>query len=109
VRILLDECVNPRLRQTFPNHEVLTVAQAKWRTLSDAKLVAQAQGQCDVLVTIDQGFEHEHNLKKLSFGIVIVHVARNRMEHYRPLFSVLLDAVERVQPGQVIHVSAPPV
>jgi hypothetical protein len=31
------------------------------------------------MVTIDQGFEHEHNLKKLSFGIVIVHVARNRM------------------------------
>jgi hypothetical protein len=31
-------------------------------------------------VTIDKGFEHEHNLKKLSFGIVIVHVPRNRME-----------------------------
>jgi predicted nuclease of predicted toxin-antitoxin system len=109
VRILLDECVNPRLRQAFPHHEVLTVAQAKWRTLPDAKLIAQAQDQYDVLVTIDQGFEHEHNLKKLSFGIVIIHVARNRMEYYRPLFPLLLDAVERVQPGQVIHVSAPPV
>jgi hypothetical protein len=24
-----------------------------------------------VLVTIDQGFEYEHNLQKISFGIVI--------------------------------------
>jgi hypothetical protein len=82
----------------------MTVAKANWRALADAKLVAQAQGQCDVLVTIDKGFEHEHNLKKLNFGIVIVHVARNRMEFYRPLFRELLDAVERVKPGQVIHV-----
>ncbi len=105
MHILLDECVNPRLRQAFPDHEVLTVAKAKWRALPDAKLIAQAQGQCDVMVTIDQGFEHEHNLKKLSFGIVIVHVPRNRMEYYRPLFPALSDAVVRVKAGQV---SAPP-
>jgi predicted nuclease of predicted toxin-antitoxin system len=109
VRILLDECVNPRLRQAFHNHEVLTVAEARWRALPDAKLIVQAQGQCEVLVTIDKGFEHEHNLKKLSFGIVIVHVLRNRMEYYRPLFQSLVEAVERVKPGQVIHVQAPPV
>ena len=109
MRILLDECVNPRLRQAFPDHDVLTVAEAKWRTLPDAKLIAQAQGQCDALVTTDKGFEHEHNLKRLNFGIIIVHVKRNRMEYYRPLFAALVDAVERVKAGEVVHVSAPPV
>lgn len=104
MRILLDECVNPWLRQAFPEHDVLTVGKAQWRALPDVRLVAQAQGKCDVLVTIDRGFEHEQNLKKLSFGIVIVHVSRNRMEYYRPLFSELLDAVERIKPGEVIHV-----
>jgi predicted nuclease of predicted toxin-antitoxin system len=109
VRILIDECVNPRVRQAFPNHLVLTVAEAEWRALPDAKVIAQAQGQFDVLVTIDKGFEFEHNLKKLTFGIVIVHVAKNRIAFYRPLFDVLAAAVERVRPGEVIHVSAPPV
>ena len=109
MRILLAECVNPRLRQAFPDHEVMNVAEAKWRTLPDAKLIAAAQGQCDVLLTIDRGFEHEHNLKRLAFGIVIVHVKRNRMEYYRPLFPALVDALERVRAGEVIHVSAPPV
>ena len=108
MRILLDECVNPRLRQAFPNHEVLSVAKAKWRSLPDHKLVAQAQGQCDVFVTIDRGFEYEHNLKKIKFGIVIIQVQRNRMEYYRPLFPAILDAVERVKPGQVIHVFGSP-
>ena len=107
MRILLDECVNPRLRQPFPTHEVLTVAEAKWRTLPDAKLIAQAQGRCDVLVTIDKGFEYEHNLKNVAFGIV--HVPRNRMEYYRPLFPVLVDAVEHVMASEVVHASAPQV
>jgi predicted nuclease of predicted toxin-antitoxin system len=106
VRILLDECVNPRLRQGFPGHQVLTVAEAKWRALPDAALIVQAQRRCDVLVTTDRGFEHEHNLRKLAFGIVIVHVTRNRMEYYRPLFPALADAVERVKAGEVVHVSA---
>jgi predicted nuclease of predicted toxin-antitoxin system len=106
VRILLDECVNPRLRQAFPDHEVLTVAQAKWRTLPDAELITRANGRCDVLVTTDKGFEHEHNLTKVSFGIVIVHVKRNRMEYYRPLFPALVDAIGRIKAGDVVHVSA---
>jgi hypothetical protein len=85
------------------------VAEVEWRALPDAELIAQAQGECDVLVTIDKGFEHEHNLKKLTFGIVIVHVPKNRIEYYRPLFPVLVGAVEQVRPGEVIHVAAPPV
>ncbi len=107
MRILLDECVNPRVRQAFPNHEVLTVAEAQWRTLPDAKLISHAQGQFEVFVTIDKGFEFEVNLKKLSFGIVVVHVKRNRIEYYRPIFSILVDAAERVKPGEVVHVTAP--
>lgn len=100
--------MNPRLRQAFPGHEVLTAAEAKWRTLPDATLIAQAQGRCDVLVTIDRGFEYEHNLKKLTFGIVIVHVSRNRMEDYRPLFPALQNALAQAKAGEVVHVSAPP-
>lgn len=60
MRIPLDECVDPRYG--IPGHEVTTVAEAQWRALPDACLIARAQGRCDVLVTIDQGFEHEHNL-----------------------------------------------
>ena len=76
--------------------------------LPDNKLIAAAQGQFDVLVTIDAGFESEHNLKKLTFGIVIAQVPKNRIEYYRPLFTALADAVERVKAGEVFRVSAPP-
>jgi hypothetical protein len=73
---------------------------------SGCKVDCPGPRRCDVLVTIDQGFEHEHNLKKIAFGIVIVHVKRNRMEYYAPLIPALLDAVRRVRPGEIVHVMA---
>jgi len=104
VRILLDECVNPRVRLAFPGHEVLTVAEAGWRAVTDAQLLAPAQGKIDVSVTIDRGFEFEVNRRGLSFGIVIAHVKRNRVEHYRPLFPGLAAAAATVRPGEIVHV-----
>ena len=55
-------------------------------------LLSLVQDRFDVLVTIDQGLEFEHNLKKLRFGLVIVHVPKNKVEFYRPV------ALERGRP-----------
>jgi hypothetical protein len=52
--------------------------------LKDHVLVKRLE--CDVFVTADRGFEHEHDLKSLPFGIIIVHMARNKITFYRPLF-----------------------
>jgi hypothetical protein len=64
------------------------------------------QDRFDVLITIDRGFEYEHNLKSLRFGIVIVHVHRNEVLFYNPLLTSIRHAILQVQPGQVIHVTA---
>jgi hypothetical protein len=40
----------------------------------------------------------------LSFGIVIVHVPRNKITFYRPLFPQLLQAVATIRAGEVVHV-----
>jgi hypothetical protein len=66
VRVLIDECVNPRLREAFPEHEVVTAVTAPWRQIRDHRLLAKMEGQFDVLVAIDRGFEFQHNLGKLS-------------------------------------------
>jgi hypothetical protein len=55
----------------------------------------------------DRGFEHEHNLKPLSFGIIIVHVARNEISFYRPLFPQLLQGAAAIKAGDALHVYRP--
>jgi hypothetical protein len=104
MRVLLDACVDPRVVQAFPSDEVKTAADMGWHRLKDKALTAMLRDQFDVLITIDQGFEHQQNLKSLSFGLLIVHVPRNKVEFYRPLFGELLRAARIVKPGEVIHI-----
>lgn len=94
MRILLDECLDPGIRDHLRDHNVTTVAEAKWQSIGDSQLIQLAQGQFDVLLTLDRGFEFQHNLKKLTFGIVILHPTRNRREDYTPMAADLRNAVE---------------
>jgi len=102
VVIDIDASIDPRLVEAFPDYNVQTLFDLGWEHLKDHVLVKQLD--CDVFVTADRGFEHEHDLKSLSFGIVIVHVARNKINFYRPLFPQLLNAVATVTTGSVVHV-----
>jgi len=70
----------------------------------DHVLLRLIQGQFDLFVTIDQGFEFEHNLMEFAFGFLIIHVQKNKVRFYRPLASQIADAMDRVKPGEVIHV-----
>jgi len=104
MRVFLDGCIDPRAATVFGAHEVTTAFQLNWHKLADHVLLSRVQEEFDVLVTIDRGFEYQHNLKKLSVGIVIVHVARNKVESYRALAAQIQEAVGRARPGEVVHV-----
>ncbi len=75
-----------------------------WHQLKDHILLPLVQDRFDVVVTIDRGLEYEHNLKKLRFGVVIVHVVKNKLEFYLRLAIELREAVEQVKSGEVLHV-----
>ena len=75
-----------------------------WQSVTDSRLVEAMQDRFDVLITIDRGFEFQQNLRKLVFGLVIVHVARNKVEFYREIAEALREAVTEAGPGRVIHV-----
>ena len=105
MQIVLDECVNPRVKRLLDtDHDVSTVLELGWGGFPDHLLVERMQGRCEVFLTIDRGFEHEHNLSSLTFGIVIVHVPRNHLAHFKPLREKISQALSSVKPGEVIHV-----
>lgn len=105
MRVVIDASIDPRLVEAFPQDDVRTLFDLGWQHLKDNVLVRQLD--CDAFITADRGFEHQHNLRSLSFGIVVVHVERNKIAFYRPLFPQLHSAAAMVRPGQVVHVSSP--
>jgi predicted nuclease of predicted toxin-antitoxin system len=105
MRILLDECVNPRLREAFTEHEVKTVRDMGWGGFTNGRLLALAQRDgFEVFVTVDQNMPNQQNVAALGLGLLIVAVPDNNMRFYRPLFLLLQRAVTAVGPGEVVRV-----
>ena len=110
-RVLIDECINPRLaphlRSALPQCAVETVRDLGWAGQRDHVLIRQIQSRFDVFLTIDNGFEFEHNLKKLSFGVIVLETANNQMPSYERVSEELVRLIQCVAPGQVVRTSDP--
>jgi hypothetical protein len=85
-------------------HHPATVHDKTWSALEDGPLLTAAQGEFDVLVTIDRNLEFQHNLAKFRIGVVVVRVPKNQLLYYRMVQKELLLAVRQVRPGEVLHV-----
>ena len=70
-------------------------------------LLPQIQGRFDVFLTIDKGFEFEHNLEKLSFGVIVLEASNNQMTSYERLLNELVEQIRSAVPGRVVRVSDP--
>ena len=105
MRILIDECMNPRVRAAFANHHVKTVVEMGWGGITNGELPTRAEQSFDVLVTIDQNIEYQQNTNQRKLGFVVVKVPDNKIGYYEPIFVEMRNAAERVQPGKIVHVS----
>src|ERR1700752_3838399 len=106
MRILLDECVNPRVRDAFPGHSVEVVQGSVLAGYLDGPLLQYAAAHADVFVTRDKQLPFQQNLSRLPLGVVIAVVADNRIESFRPMFNALNRAVESVRAGEVLWVES---
>jgi hypothetical protein len=106
VKVLLDESIPRGLKRFLAKHEVRTVVEQGWRSVRNSTLLELAQEFFAVLVTPDQGFEHEQNLKSFDIGVVILVAPTNRLADYEPLVPALERAIDAVEPGRALRVAA---
>ena len=106
MRVLIDECVDPRVKTLFADHTVATVYERGWDELKDGPLLMVAQREFDVLLTLDGNLEFQQNLSKYSIGVVVAHVPKNQLRYYQAIRADLIAAIQQVQVGKVIHVRA---
>ncbi len=104
MRLLLDECVPKRLKRELPGHEVRTVQEVGWAGVKNGALLRAADGLFDVFLTVDQGVQYQQNLAGLRISIVVIAAPSNDIDDLRPLLPLAVEALGRIQPGQVIRV-----
>jgi hypothetical protein len=68
VRIFLDENLDWRLEKFLPGHEIKSVPRIGWAGLKNGRLLARAQGNFDILVTMDGSMASQQNLPKIKIA-----------------------------------------
>ena len=97
MRVLIDECVDPRVKTLLLDHQPATVHDEAWSALENGPLLTAAQEEFDVLVTIDRKLEFQQNLAKFRIGVVVVRVPDNVTTHWTRDESAL--SRQRVRPA----------
>lgn len=105
VKILLDENLDWRLRRDLPGHEVESVPLLGWAGMKNGVLLAKAEKQFEVLLTMDSNMVHQQNLTRFHIAVIALQARSNRLGDTRPLMPKVLAILPIAQPGTLTVVS----
>jgi predicted nuclease of predicted toxin-antitoxin system len=106
VRILIDECVDERLRHDFSGHDCQTARYAGFAGLKNGHLLSAAEkAGFEVIVTVDQNIPYQQDLQNRNIAILILRAPTNRLLHLKQVIPAALKALTVIKPREVITVS----
>jgi hypothetical protein len=104
MKVLLDECVDQKLRLMFAEHDCQTAAYAKLAGLKNGALLAAAQAAAfEILITTDQEIPYQQNLNGMRISIMILCAPTNRLADLKRLMPAVILSLKSIEPGQVIR------
>lgn len=106
MRILLDECLPRRLKRDLAGHEARTVPEMGWASKQNGELLALAQSQFDVFVTVDRNLSFQQDVGQFSIAVVVMVASGNRHSDLQPLIPKLLLMLGSILPGRVVKLGA---
>ena len=105
MRLLLDECVDERLRLLFPEHDCQTTRFASLAGLKNGRLLEAAEGAgFDVLITVDQNMPDQQNLAGRRIGLLILRAPTNRLRDLAVLVPAAVAALVTIRSGEVVRI-----
>jgi predicted nuclease of predicted toxin-antitoxin system len=105
MRLLIDECIDERLRLLFPGHDCQTARFANLAGLKNGRLLEAAEtAGFDVLITVDQNIPDQQNLAGRKIAIVILCGPTNRLRDLAPLIPATLSTLGSIEPGDVVRI-----
>lgn len=105
MKLLIDECVDERLRLLFRGHECQTARFANLAGLKNGRLLEAAEAAgFDVLITVDQNIPDQQNLTQRSIALVILCGRTNRLRDLEILVPAAISAVDSISAGDVVKV-----
>jgi len=105
MKLLLDECLPRRLKQSLSEYEVATVPEMGWGGTKNGELLQLAVESFDVFITADLNLSYQQNLDRSQLAVVALAAPSNRLEDLLPLIPLVLELLLRIKPGEVSRIS----
>jgi predicted nuclease of predicted toxin-antitoxin system len=105
MRVLLDECVPRRLGRELPGHEVFTVTGRGWSGIKNGKLLALADAEFEVFLTVDQNLKYQQNLTTFRIAVILLVARNNRLQTLLPLMPEVSETLDKISAGEFIRIS----
>ena len=100
MKILLDECVDRRFAKELPGHFVKTVPQMGWATIKNGELLALAEKEFDVFLTVDRNLAFQQNIPRFNLAVLVLQARSNRLADLKPLASKVLSILPSLTKGK---------
>ena len=98
----MDECVDRHFAETLSGHDVKTEPQMGWAALKNGELLARAEQEFDVFITVGRALPSQQNLAKRKIAL---HEGQNQSARRLRAFSAgRFCCITKLKPGQIILV-----
>jgi len=105
MKILLDECIDQKLRFLFIGHDCQTAAYAKLAGLKNGVLLTAAESAgFDLMITTDQAIPYQQNLDRRRIAILILCAITDRLADLKRLVPAAVGALDRIKNRQTASV-----
>ena len=79
MKILLSECIDRRLAKEIVGHDVKTVPTMGWAIIENGELLALAEKEFDVFLTVDRNLSFQQNLPRFNLAVIVLRAPSNRL------------------------------
>ena len=106
MKLLLDECIDRKFARELVGYEVKTVPQMGWAGAKNGPLLALAEAEFDIFITVDRNLSFQQNLPQFGIAVIILQASSNRLADLKPLVPEVLAILATVAKGQATVVGA---
>ena len=103
MRILIDECIDRRFVRELKGHYARTVPQMGWAAITNGRLLALAEKEFDVFITVDRNLSFQQSLPKFHVAVLVLRARTNTLSDLKPLVPQILKTLSELPKRQATY------
>jgi predicted nuclease of predicted toxin-antitoxin system len=104
MRVLLDNCVDTRVKAHLQGHDVVHCIDLGWEAMTNGNFLASAERLgFQAIVTVDKNMRHQQNFAGRNLSLIVLNSTFVAYRHLLPLLPTMQMRLDGgVSPGAVI-------